>query len=95
MPENKKILLILSCVFILGLLMISPVYSQAQRERISLEGAFEKTYVLNSGGRFSIDNHNGDIEIESWDRNEVEVLVRERRGTYDEEIEIKLNTLSG
>ncbi|MFC1563868.1 DUF4097 domain-containing protein [candidate division KSB1 bacterium] len=92
MSNNKKIITVFICVTIFGLLMASSLYGQTERERITLDGTFEKTYKLDPNGRFSIDNHNGDIEIESWDKNEVEVIVRERRGSYDEEIEISINS---
>ncbi|MCH8285940.1 DUF4097 family beta strand repeat protein [candidate division KSB1 bacterium] len=66
------------------------LYAQTGRDIIILDGRLLKTYTLNSNGRFSIDNHNGRIEIESWDRNEVEIEVIERRGNRDERIEIEI-----
>ncbi|MCP4725208.1 MAG: DUF4097 domain-containing protein [bacterium] len=86
--------LILSCLIICIIVISSSVFAQSGREKITLEGTFEKTYSLDPDGRFSIDNHNGNIEIESWDKNEVEVYVRERRGSWDEEIEISITSRS-
>lgn len=66
------------------------LFAQTEREIIILDGRLVKTYSLSSNGRFSIDNHNGQIEIESWDRNEVEIEVIERRGNRDDRIEIEI-----
>lgn len=34
---------------------------------------FEKTYPLTAGGHFILDNVNGSVQVEGWDRDEVEV----------------------
>jgi len=34
---------------------------------------FLKTYPLAAGGHFTLDNVNGSVQVEGWDRNEVEV----------------------
>src|SRR5208337_2927638 len=34
---------------------------------------FEKTYPLQAGGHFILDNVNGSVQVEGWDREEVEV----------------------
>lgn len=34
---------------------------------------FDKTYPLSSGGNFQLDNINGSVQVEGWDRDEVEV----------------------
>lgn len=34
---------------------------------------FEQTYPLNSGGRFMLENVNGSVRVEGWQREEVEV----------------------
>jgi hypothetical protein len=34
---------------------------------------FEKTYPLAAGGHFTLDNVNGSVEVQGWDRDEVEV----------------------
>jgi hypothetical protein len=34
---------------------------------------FQKTYPLPSGGHFILDNVNGSVQVEGWDRDEVEV----------------------
>lgn len=38
-----------------------------------LEKTFDQSYPLKSGGVFAIDNVNGDVKIEAWDRSEVSV----------------------
>jgi len=37
------------------------------------EKVFEQTYPLKSGGEFVLENVNGSVHVEGWDRNEVEV----------------------
>ena len=37
------------------------------------EQIFERTYPLQSGGHFLLDNVNGSVQVEGWDRDEVEV----------------------
>jgi Putative adhesin len=39
------------------------------------EQVFERTYPLQSGGHFVLENVNGSVEVEGWDRNEVEVCA--------------------
>jgi hypothetical protein len=39
----------------------------------STEQVFERTYPLPSGGHFVLENVNGSVQVEGWDRNEVEV----------------------
>jgi DUF4097 and DUF4098 domain-containing protein YvlB len=58
-----------------------------------LEKSFTQTYPLRSGGVFSIDNVNGDVTIESWDRNEVSVeatiSARTQQGLDRVEVRVK------
>lgn len=60
-----------------------------------LEKTFSQTYPLKSGGVFAIDNINGDVTIESWDRNEVSVeaitTARTQEGLDRIEIRVKAN----
>jgi hypothetical protein len=35
--------------------------------------AFEQSYPLSSGGRFTLANVNGSVQVEGWERNEVEI----------------------
>jgi hypothetical protein len=39
------------------------------------EQVFEHTYPLPSGGQFVLDNVNGSVQVEGWDREEVEVTA--------------------
>lgn len=39
------------------------------------EQVFEKTYPLASGGQFVLDNVNGSVQVDGWDREEVEVTA--------------------
>jgi hypothetical protein len=36
---------------------------------------FEKDFTVASGGTLHLDSDNGDVDIESWDKNEVKVMV--------------------
>ena len=54
---------------------------------------FEQTYPLNANGRISVDNVNGSIVIEAWDRNEVKleaVKIGDSRERLSE-VEIKID----
>jgi len=79
-----------SIMFMLSVLLITQSVSQTERETFTLDGALHKTYSLPDGGSFIIDNHNGKIEIESWDKQEVDIDVIERRGSTDDKIEIEI-----
>ena len=41
----------------------------------TVEKEFQETYDLNLGGKLSVENVNGKIAVESWDKEEVEVFV--------------------
>ncbi len=71
-------------------LMSSSLFAQSKRETFTLDGTLHKKYPLRSGGILSVNNVNGNIRIESWNKNEVDIEVDERRsrGSYDIEIEI-------
>lgn len=53
---------VLACVVCSGL----PIFANTDQ-------VFQKTYPLPSGGHFILDNVNGSVQVEGWDRNEVEV----------------------
>lgn len=76
---------LLTAVLSAGLLLPSTAFG--------LEKNFSQTYPLKSGGVFSIDNINGDVVIESWDRAEVSVeatiTARSQEGLDRVEIEVK------
>ncbi|MFC1563870.1 DUF4097 domain-containing protein [candidate division KSB1 bacterium] len=92
LAKNRSFMRIVLTVFTLVLFLQLPVDAQAQRESFILDGELKKTYKLNSGGSFSVSNVNGAVEIESWDRNEVEIEVIERRRGSDEiEVEFDVN----
>jgi hypothetical protein len=55
-------LVVLACVLCSGL----PVLANTDQ-------VFLKTYPLPSGGHFVLDNVNGSVQVEGWDREEVEV----------------------
>lgn len=47
----------------------------ASAQRVAVD-TYERTVPLPPGGSFSISNVNGSIDIEGWNRNEVQVLAR-------------------
>jgi hypothetical protein len=55
---------------------------------------FEQTYPLSANGRISVDNVNGSIVIESWDRNEVKVEAVKIANSRErlKEVEIKVDS---
>ncbi len=62
MPSLTRIFLALAAVACLAL----PSFADEQQ-------IFEQTYPLPSGGQFVLQNVNGSVCVEGWDRNEVEV----------------------
>jgi hypothetical protein len=46
---------------------------------------FQKTYPLPSGGQFQLDNVNGSVQVEGWDRDEVEVRAVKSSHTSSED----------
>ena len=62
--------------WILPLALLLPLAApRALAQRLAVE-SFERTVPLPPGGAFSISNVNGSIDIEGWDRNEVQVSAR-------------------
>src|SRR5271154_1845902 len=62
---------------------------------------FSQTYPLQPGGTFELQNVNGTVEVQAWDRNEVEVravkTAKERESDLDRvsiEVEAKPNSVS-
>ncbi|HWM95112.1 MAG TPA: DUF4097 family beta strand repeat-containing protein [Thermoanaerobaculia bacterium] len=41
----------------------------------TVKETFQKSYPLQSGGELSVENRNGGITVEAWDRNEVQVVA--------------------
>lgn len=83
---------------IFGIIILFVVFSavsltaQSKRYVYELDGSLQKTYPLKRGGIFSVENVNGQIKVESWNRNEVDIDIRERnRGNSEIEIEIRVS----
>ncbi len=49
-----------------------------------VEENFEQTYALSADGRIRVENVNGDIKVEAWDRNEVAVRYVKSGGNQEE-----------
>jgi len=60
--------------------------------------AFHKIVPLNSGGSFLLENVNGSVQVEGWDRDEVEVSAMKTSATdsHDlEEVKIEVDSVPG
>jgi DUF4097 and DUF4098 domain-containing protein YvlB len=71
MKMTKK--LILLAMVSLGVLLIMPPPAPAQSAPEQLREEFHKTYPLTANGRIALENIQGDVKIQVWDRNEVKV----------------------
>jgi hypothetical protein len=59
---------------------------------------FDKVYPLSSGGNFQLDNINGSVQVEGWDRDEVEVsaVKTSQNGPADlDQVQIDVQSLPG
>lgn len=65
------------------------IFSQTGRYNFTLDDRLHESYSINEGGYFSVSNVNGDIRLESWDKDEVDIEVRES-GRGGDEIEIEI-----
>lgn len=59
----------------------------------NVEKDWVETFALDTGGRVSLENINGDVEIEAWDRAEVEVRYTKRGKTEEslERVEVRID----
>ena len=64
---NKPAALLLA---LSGLLVALPAASENQK--------VEKTFSVKSGGTFNLDSEHGSIEVESWNKQKVDVVVKKR-----------------
>lgn len=55
-----------------GLLVLAAVFCCSQRG-LAANQTFLNTYPLTSGGSFALENVNGSVRVEGWERDEVEV----------------------
>ena len=59
---------------------------------------FDKTYPLTAGGSFQLDNVNGSVHVDGWDRDEVEVSAvkaTENDASDLEQVQIDVTSLPG
>lgn len=59
-------------LILLGVLLVVPTQVSAQKPEL-LREEFHQTYPLSPNGRISLENIQGTVRIQSWDRNEVKV----------------------
>lgn len=60
-------------ILALALTWISPTFATPAEAAETVKESFQKTYPLQSGGQIWVENRNGGITVEAWDRNEVRV----------------------
>ena len=59
------------------------------------EQIFQQTYPLAAGGSFLLENVNGSVQVEGWDRNEVEVrAVKMTERNEDDVDDVKIDVES-
>lgn len=77
-----------------ALLMLAGVFSCAL-PGFSANQTFLKTYPLNSGGSFVLENVNGSVRVEGWSRDEVEVRAVKSSLSDPRELErVKIDVLA-
>lgn len=93
MKMTKK--LILLAIVSLGVLLIVPPPAPAQKSaQEQLREEFHKTYPLSASGRVALENIQGNVKIQVWDRNEVKVDAVKSAYTRDllNEAEIEIES---
>lgn len=84
--------LLLIALLSLGVLIVFPPPVQGQGKPEQVREEFHKTYPLSPNGRVSLENIQGDVQVQVWDRNEVKVdaikTAYTRELLNDAEIEI-------
>lgn len=79
---------------ICGLLFFA-LRAEARDHRGSLTEEFHQTYAISPDGRVELSNINGDVQISSWDRNEVKVDAVKYADTKEELDEAKIEVDAG
>ncbi len=83
---------ILIAMLSLGVLLVMPQKKVVAQGREQVREEFHQTYPLSANGRVSLENIQGDVRINTWDRNEVKVdavkLAYTRELLNDAEIKI-------
>ena len=59
-----------SCLFAFFFLLVAVVFASPC---LAFDKEFDQTYPLEPGGSFELQNVNGTVEVEGWDRNEVQI----------------------
>jgi hypothetical protein len=68
-----------AAVVLLSAACVIPVYI-SDYGQYTTRGVFHRTIALDSGGTILIENDAGDIEIQGWDKDEVEITAEEDLG---------------
>jgi hypothetical protein len=68
------------------LLLASTLASGCLSHTLSARDTLEETRPLDADGRFTLENTNGSVELETWDRNEVRIRA-ERRASSERRLE--------
>jgi len=80
-----------SCAVMLSLVLMTAGWVLAGA---GYEEIVDQSYPLTAGGRVSLDNINGDVSIEVWERDEVRVYAVKRASTTEllDGLEVKVNS---
>ncbi len=78
--------------FIVSLAVLLPPFASSQNTLLRDE--FHQTYPFSANGRVSLENINGDVRVEVWDRNEIKVDAVKLADTKEklDAIELKIDT---
>jgi len=80
--------------FAISLAVLLPPFTSSQTNLLREE--FHQTYPLTANGRVSLENINGDVRVEVWDRNEVKVdavKIADSKEKIDS-IELKIDAIA-
>src|SRR5271170_6871272 len=55
---------------------------------LAIDQTFKQTYPLPPGGSFVLDNVNGSVQVDGWDRNEVEVSAVKTSQSDQHDVEL-------
>jgi hypothetical protein len=72
-------------VWKIALLAVALLGMSAAAQAVDRQGTYDKTFPLGAGGEVTVNNTNGTVEVEAWDRAEVRVqaVKKVRAGTAD------------
>jgi DUF4097 and DUF4098 domain-containing protein YvlB len=81
---------------VLGVLGVLLLVAAAGSADEAYQEVIDRTYPLSAGGTVSLENVNGDVTVEAWDRDEVRVHAVKSAGSQEllDELEVKIDATS-